>query len=51
MADIEPNMALQGSQSTLYYGRILMGEITPLLAGMKRNTSRWSTNQQVIINY
>ncbi|KAG7153474.1 Golgi-specific brefeldin A-resistance guanine nucleotide exchange factor 1-like [Homarus americanus] len=28
------------------YGRILLGEITPLLAAMKRSTPRWSAHQQ-----
>lgn len=35
------------SRPTLHYGRILLGEITPLLSAMKRTTTRWSSNQQV----
>ncbi|KAK8721863.1 hypothetical protein OTU49_012614 [Cherax quadricarinatus] len=31
---------------TICYGRILLGEITPLLAAMKRSTPRWSSHQQ-----
>lgn len=31
---------------TICYGRILLGEITPLLAAMKRSTPRWSSQQQ-----
>ncbi|XP_045609638.1 Golgi-specific brefeldin A-resistance guanine nucleotide exchange factor 1 isoform X2 [Procambarus clarkii] len=33
---------------TICYGRILLGEITPLLAAMKRSTPRWSSHQQDI---
>ncbi|KAK7082263.1 G-box binding factor [Halocaridina rubra] len=31
---------------TICYGRILLGEITPLLAAMKRSTPRWSSQHQ-----
>ncbi|KAK3850300.1 hypothetical protein Pcinc_042986 [Petrolisthes cinctipes] len=31
---------------TICFGRILLGEVTPLLAAMKRSAPRWSSHQQ-----
>ncbi|XP_047493913.1 Golgi-specific brefeldin A-resistance guanine nucleotide exchange factor 1-like isoform X2 [Penaeus chinensis] len=41
-----PGEGIPAPRPTIYYGRILLGEITPLLAAMKRSTPRWSSHQQ-----
>ncbi|XP_042856225.1 Golgi-specific brefeldin A-resistance guanine nucleotide exchange factor 1-like isoform X2 [Penaeus japonicus] len=44
--EVGPGDGVPAPRPTIYYGRILLGEITPLLAAMKRSTPRWSSHQQ-----